>query len=139
MTRAGEAPDKGARSWLSYPGGPIIDRLAQQGIRPLFRFPRTLLPGTHDFSFSGIKTALLRGVQSGSGRRVEDLAAAYQRAIVEMLVRKTMAAARETGVRQGTPGRRRGLEHGAACRDGEGVCRRGPRSMPPWPLHRQRP
>ncbi|HHX38619.1 MAG TPA: tRNA (adenosine(37)-N6)-threonylcarbamoyltransferase complex transferase subunit TsaD [Armatimonadetes bacterium] len=98
---AGEALDKGARVLgLGYPGGPIIDRLAQQGDPTTFRFPRTLLPGTHDFSFSGIKTALLREVQSGSGRRVEDLAAAYQQAIVEMLVRKTMAAARETGVRQ---------------------------------------
>jgi N6-L-threonylcarbamoyladenine synthase len=98
---AGEALDKGARVLgLGYPGGPIIDRLAQQGDPTAVHFPRALLPGTHDFSFSGIKTALLREVQSGSGHRVEDLAAAYQQAIVETLVQKTIAAARETGVRQ---------------------------------------
>ncbi len=98
---AGEALDKGARVLgLGYPGGPAIDRLWQQGRPDAFRFPRTLLPGTHDFSFSGIKTALLREVQAGSPHPVEDLAASYLQAIVEVLVRKTLAAAREVSARQ---------------------------------------
>lgn len=98
---AGEALDKGARVLgLGYPGGPIIDRLAQQGNRDAVHFPRSLLPGTYDFSFSGVKTALLREVQAGSAHPVEDLAASYLEAIVEVLTRKTIAAAREVGARQ---------------------------------------
>jgi N6-L-threonylcarbamoyladenine synthase len=97
---AGEALDKGARVLgLGYPGGPVIDRLARQGNPDAVPFPRTFLPG-YDFSFSGIKTALLRQVQAGTALPVADLAASYQRAIVDMLAGQTMTAAREVGARQ---------------------------------------
>ncbi|MDH7570647.1 MAG: tRNA (adenosine(37)-N6)-threonylcarbamoyltransferase complex transferase subunit TsaD [Armatimonadota bacterium] len=98
---AGEALDKGARVLgLGYPGGPILDRLAQQGNPDAVPFPRAFLPGTHDFSFSGIKTALLRAVQQGGDYSVEDMAASYLQAIVDVLVRKTVDAAREVNARQ---------------------------------------
>ncbi|MBI3948149.1 MAG: tRNA (adenosine(37)-N6)-threonylcarbamoyltransferase complex transferase subunit TsaD [Armatimonadetes bacterium] len=98
---AGEALDKGARVLgLGYPGGPIIDRLAQQGRPDAVPFPRAWLPGSRDFSFSGLKTALLREAQSGSPHPVADLAASYLQAIVDVLVAKTLAAARDVGARQ---------------------------------------
>lgn len=98
---AGEALDKGARVMgLGYPGGPVIDRLAQQGDASAVRFPRALLPGSHDFSFSGIKTALLREVQSGAAHTQEDLCASYLQAIVDVLVHKTLSAAEEVSARQ---------------------------------------
>jgi N6-L-threonylcarbamoyladenine synthase len=98
---AGEAFDKGARLLgLGYPGGAAIDRLAQEGDPRAFEFPVARVPGL-DFSFSGVKTALLYAVRDLSedelDRRRSDLAAGYQRAIVRALVERTQAAAEETG------------------------------------------
>ncbi len=93
---AGEAFDKGARLLgLGYPGGPAIDGLAKDGDGTAFDFPRSA-PGGLDFSFSGLKTALLYTIRE-LGNRVDerrraDLAASYQRAIVDALTRRTAAA-----------------------------------------------
>jgi N6-L-threonylcarbamoyladenine synthase len=92
---AGEAFDKGARLLgLGYPGGPAIDRLAREGDPTAFDFPRSA-PGELDFSFSGLKTALLyaiRNLGEAAADRTADLAASYQRAIVDALVARTRAA-----------------------------------------------
>jgi N6-L-threonylcarbamoyladenine synthase len=93
---AGEAFDKGARLLgLGYPGGAAIDALAQEGDADAFSFPIASLDGL-DFSFSGVKTALLytvRDLGDEADRRQADLAASYQRAIVRALVERTQAAA----------------------------------------------
>ena len=98
---AGEAFDKGARLLgLAYPGGAEIDRLARSGDPSAFRFPVARLDGL-DFSFSGLKTALLYAVRdlgSDAEERKADLAASYQRAIVRALVERTQAAAEREGV-----------------------------------------
>jgi N6-L-threonylcarbamoyladenine synthase len=99
---AGEAFDKGARLLgLGYPGGAEIDRLARDGDPEAFRFPVARVPGL-DFSFSGLKTALLYAVrdlgEEETARRRADLAASYQRAIVRALVERT----REASVKAGT-------------------------------------
>src|SRR5213078_3504795 len=94
---AGEAFDKGARLLgLGYPGGREIDRLAQVGDPEAYDFPVARVPGL-DFSFSGLKTALLYKVREldadDLARRRADLAASYQRAIVRALVERAEAAA----------------------------------------------
>jgi N6-L-threonylcarbamoyladenine synthase len=98
---AGEAFDKGARLLgLGYPGGAEIDRLSRDGDPEAFSFPVARVPG-HDFSFSGLKTALLYTVRDLPPRELErrraDLAASYQRAIVRALVERTLAAAESLG------------------------------------------
>jgi N6-L-threonylcarbamoyladenine synthase len=98
---AGEAFDKGARLLgLGYPGGAEIDRLARNGDPQAFDFPVARVPGL-DFSFSGVKTALLYAVRvlapDELDRRRADLAASYQRAIVRALVERTQQAAQQTG------------------------------------------
>jgi N6-L-threonylcarbamoyladenine synthase len=98
---AGEAFDKGARLLgLGYPGGAEIDRLAPAGDSDAFSFPVARVDGL-DFSFSGVKTALLYAVRD-LGDKVEsrkaDLAASYQRAIVRALVERTQAAAEQEGL-----------------------------------------
>jgi len=98
---AGEAFDKGARLLgLGYPGGAAIDRLARDGDPEAYDFPIARVPGL-DFSFSGLKTALLykvRELDAGElERRRADLAASYQRAIVTALVERAEAAADQTG------------------------------------------
>ena len=96
---AGEAFDKAARILgLGYPGGPAIDRAARQG-QPSVPLPRAWLKGSDDFSFSGIKTALVRLAQSGGIVSPADAAASFQEAVVEMLVTKTVVAARQHSVR----------------------------------------
>jgi N6-L-threonylcarbamoyladenine synthase len=91
---AGEAFDKAARILgLGYPGGPAIDRVAEKG-KPDLKLPRAWLKGSHDFSFSGIKTALLRLHQAGHITSIENAAASFQQAVVEVLVNKTIAAVR---------------------------------------------
>jgi N6-L-threonylcarbamoyladenine synthase len=99
---AGEAFDKGARLLgLGYPGGAAIDLLARQGDPEAFSFPVARVPGL-DFSFSGLKTALLYTVRDLEPEEVErrraDLAASYQRAIVRALVGRTLEAAEKTGL-----------------------------------------
>ena len=98
---AGEAFDKGARLLgLGYPGGAAIDRLAQEGNPQAYEFPVGRVPGL-DFSFSGVKTALLYAVRDLSEDELQhrraDLAAGYQRAIVRALVERTHAAAEQIG------------------------------------------
>jgi N6-L-threonylcarbamoyladenine synthase len=98
---AGEAFDKGARLLgLGYPGGAAIDRLATEGDPEAYDFPVARVPGL-DFSFSGLKTALLYKVReldaNELGRRRADLAASYQRAIVRALVERSTAAAEQVG------------------------------------------
>jgi N6-L-threonylcarbamoyladenine synthase len=103
---AGEAFDKIARFiGLPYPGGPEIDRLAQSGDPDAVRFPRALLhDGTYDFSLSGLKTAVIRELRrrqaGGEDISLPDMAASFQEALVEVSVRKTVAAAEEHGVEQ---------------------------------------
>jgi N6-L-threonylcarbamoyladenine synthase len=98
---AGEAFDKGARLLgLGYPGGAAIDRLAQDGDPEAFSFPVARLEG-RDFSFSGLKTALLykvRDLGEEAESRKADLAASYQRAIVRALVEQTTRAAEQEGL-----------------------------------------
>jgi N6-L-threonylcarbamoyladenine synthase len=98
---AGEAFDKGARLLgLGYPGGSALNRLAAEGDPEAFDFPVARIDGL-DFSFSGVKTALLyavRGLDPGElEARSADLAASYQRAIVRALVERTRAAAEQLG------------------------------------------
>jgi tRNA N6-adenosine threonylcarbamoyltransferase len=98
---AGEAFDKGARLLgLGYPGGAAIDRLAGEGNPDAYDFPVARVPGL-DFSFSGVKTALLYAVRDLSDPEIErrrtDLAASYQRAIVRALVARAHEAAEQTG------------------------------------------
>ena len=99
---AGEAFDKGARLLgLGYPGGAAIDALAREGDPEAYRFPIARVPGL-DFSFSGLKTALLYAVreldETELDARRPDLAASYQRAIVTALTRRLREAAERTGV-----------------------------------------
>jgi len=100
---AGEAFDKGARLLgLGYPGGAAIDRLARDGDPDAYAFPVARVPGL-DFSFSGVKTALLYAVRELDAEELErrrpDLAASYQRAIVRALVERTQEAASRNGGR----------------------------------------
>jgi N6-L-threonylcarbamoyladenine synthase len=99
---AGEAFDKGARLLgIAYPGGAELDCLAAEGDWTAFSFPVARVPGL-DFSFSGVKTALLYAVRDLAPDDLEerraDLAASYQRAIVNALVERTLAASAETGL-----------------------------------------
>jgi N6-L-threonylcarbamoyladenine synthase len=100
---AGEAFDKvGRLLGLAYPGGPEIQKAAQGGNPEAFQFPRAWLDDSHDFSFSGLKTAVLRVVQKYSdpprGRLLADLAASFQAAVVDVLSAKTAWAAEEFDV-----------------------------------------
>lgn len=98
---AGEAFDKVARSLgLSYPGGPLIDKLSKEGNPNAIDFPRVYLePNSYDFSFSGLKTAVLnylnQAKQKGQEIVVKDVAASFQQAVIEVLVEKAIRLARE--------------------------------------------
>jgi N6-L-threonylcarbamoyladenine synthase len=98
---AGEAFDKVARYLgLGYPGGPAIDRLSIEGDPQAIRFPRPMLgDGTHDFSFSGLKTAVVNHVRKHPDASTADVAASFQEAVVDVLVTKAQAAAREVGAK----------------------------------------
>ncbi|AGA68691.1 O-sialoglycoprotein endopeptidase [Desulfitobacterium dichloroeliminans LMG P-21439] len=99
---AGEALDKVARTLgLGYPGGPYIQKAALEGNPHAFEFPRAMLePRSLDFSFSGVKSAVLNTLNSarmkGETVKVEDVAASFQEAIVDVLVRKTLLALDKT-------------------------------------------
>ncbi|NMC55020.1 MAG: tRNA (adenosine(37)-N6)-threonylcarbamoyltransferase complex transferase subunit TsaD [Chloroflexi bacterium] len=102
---AGEAFDKVARLLgLPYPGGPSIQEAAKTGNPRTFQFPRSMLEGTWNFSFSGLKTAVLRAVQNfkndPENLPVNDLAASFQTAVVDVLVAKTLAAAKAYGAKE---------------------------------------
>ena len=97
---AGEAFDKISRLLgLSYPGGPSIEKAAQDGNPQAFNFPRAWLDNTWNFSFSGLKTAVLREVRrletGGTPLPIANLAASFQAAVVDVLVEKTLQAAKE--------------------------------------------
>lgn len=97
---AGEAFDKVARSLeLGYPGGPIIDELSKKGNNEAIDFPRSYLEeGSFDFSFSGLKSAVLNYLNNQKQRNedivVEDVAASFQQAVIDVLVDKTLTAAK---------------------------------------------
>ncbi|HPP75833.1 MAG TPA: tRNA (adenosine(37)-N6)-threonylcarbamoyltransferase complex transferase subunit TsaD, partial [Armatimonadota bacterium] len=97
---AGEAFDKSARAMgLGYPGGPIIDKLAQEGNPKAVHFPRARVGDTLDFSFSGLKTAVVRYIEkAGEDININDVAASFQQAVVDVLVNNTMKAAQKKGV-----------------------------------------
>lgn len=102
---AGEAFDKVARLvGLPYPGGPSVQKAAAEGNPEAFAFPRARLDGTWNFSFSGIKTAVLREVRKieeiNKPIPVNDMAASFQAAAVDVLLTKTLKAAREFGVKE---------------------------------------
>jgi len=102
---AGESFDKVARLLgLGYPGGPSIQKAAQEGNPKAFHFPKAKLSEPYNFSFSGLKTAVLRTVEelkaSGKALPVADLAASFQQAVVAVLYEKTMQAAEEFGARE---------------------------------------
>lgn len=102
---AGEAYDKVARTLnLPYPGGPHIDKLAHEG-KPVLDLPRAWLePNSYDFSFSGLKSAVINTLhnakQRGEEIKPEDLAASFQDSVIDVLVTKTIKAAQDFGVKQ---------------------------------------
>ena len=104
---AGEAFDKAAKILgLPYPGGPLIDRYAQQGNPRAFKFSQTVMPGL-DFSFSGIKTQFLYFIRDQKqkhpdfvDKNLPDICASLQEHLVQMLVSRVEQAARQTGIRQ---------------------------------------
>lgn len=116
---AGEAFDKVSKLLgLGYPGGPVIDRLAKKGDANAFNFPRAYIPESFDFSFSGLKTAVKLEVQRSEDRRqkaeeqenseprtldtkfISDIAASFQAAVVDVLVRKVEWGIIKTGIKR---------------------------------------
>jgi N6-L-threonylcarbamoyladenine synthase len=98
---AGEAFDKAARVMgLGYPGGPSIQAAAEAGVAGMIRLPRSYLEeGSRDFSFSGLKTAVVHAMERSDREwSVADLAAEFQEAVAEVLVSKTLSLAVDTGV-----------------------------------------
>jgi tRNA N6-adenosine threonylcarbamoyltransferase len=103
---AGEAYDKVSKLLgLGYPGGPVIDNLARKGNAHAIDFPRAYLPESLDFSFSGLKTAVLNFVKSEdnpSNQFIKDISASFQAAVVDVLVRKTEWAIRKERIKRVT-------------------------------------
>jgi N6-L-threonylcarbamoyladenine synthase len=96
---AGEAFDKVARFLgLGYPGGPAIDRISGDGDPAAVKFPRPMLDDGFDFSFSGLKTAVVHFVRKHPDVPVADVAASFQAAVVDVLAEKLLAGARATGI-----------------------------------------
>jgi N6-L-threonylcarbamoyladenine synthase len=102
---AGEAFDKVSKLLgLGYPGGPVIDRMAHKGSSRAIAFPRALMDGGFDFSFSGLKTAVVYYLRDNpdvrtSKKKMADVCASFQAAVVEVLVKKTLAAADKLGLK----------------------------------------
>lgn len=106
---AGEAYDKVAKLLgLGYPGGPLIDKLAQKGDKKKIKFPRPYLPDSFDFSFSGLKTAVLYYLRDKNlpvtsselqAAEIADIAASFQAAVVDVLVKKSFRAVEEMEVK----------------------------------------
>ena len=99
---AGEAFDKVARVLdIPYPGGPLLDKLADEGNDRAYKFPHPHTEGKYDFSFSGLKTAVINQAhnlrQQGLEINAKDWAASFRRCVVDLLVDKTLAAALDTG------------------------------------------
>lgn len=105
---AGEAYDKVAKLLgLGYPGGPVIDKLVQDGNPKAFDFPRAYVPESFDFSFSGLKTAVKSAVRhqpsaAGDADFIKDIAASFQAAVVDVLVRKVEWAIVKKGIKRVT-------------------------------------
>ena len=103
---AGEAFDKVARAiGLGYPGGPKIDKLSKEGNGKAIQFPRAHIEGApYDFSFSGLKSAVLNHINSCEMKKEEmnhaDIAASFQEAVIDALVTKTMLAAKDFGMKK---------------------------------------
>ena len=138
---AGEAFDKVARFLgLGYPGGPLIDRLAREGDPNAIAFPRPMLNDGDDFSFSGLKTAVVQWVRKHPEAEVADIAASFQAAVVDVLVTKLLRAAAAHRDRHGGHRRRGRRELGAACRSARGRRGRRPprRGAAHRAVHRQR-
>ena len=97
---AGEAFDKVARHLgLGYPGGPLIDRLSVDGDPTAIHFPRAMARDGWDFSFSGVKTAVVNHVRKNPDTPIPDIAASFQEAVVDVLIDKARRAAREIGAK----------------------------------------
>lgn len=122
---AGEAFDKVARAiGLGYPGGPKIDKLAREGNPKVIEFPRASIEGApYDFSFSGVKSAVLNYINAckmkGEEYSSADIAASFQKAVVDVLVDHTMLAAKDYGISKIA------IAGGVACNSGlrEGMQR----------------
>ena len=102
---AGEAFDKVARVLdIPYPGGPLLDKLAETGDDRAYRFPKVTTQGTYDFSFSGLKTAVINQAHTlrQQGKTIDHagFAASFRRAVVSMLVEKTVQAAVDAGIKR---------------------------------------
>nr|WP_302599429.1 tRNA (adenosine(37)-N6)-threonylcarbamoyltransferase complex transferase subunit TsaD [uncultured Cellulosilyticum sp.] len=100
---AGEAYDKVARAiGLTYPGGPKLDKLAKEGNKDAIKFPRAMQDGSYDFSFSGLKSAVLNYVNGAKMKGEEinaaDLAASFQASVTDVLVEKAMQLAKEKNI-----------------------------------------
>jgi N6-L-threonylcarbamoyladenine synthase len=97
---AGEAFDKVARFLgLGYPGGPVIERTAREGNATAIAFPRGLANEGYDFSFSGLKTSVIRYMRANPEAPLADVAASFQEAVVDVLVAKTKRAAAQVGAK----------------------------------------
>ncbi len=96
---AGEAYDKVAKLLgFGYPGGPVIDELASKGNPQSIQFPRSFLKDSYDFSFSGLKTAVLHYVRKNPEARKEDIAAGFQAAVIDVLVGRSIEVAKKYGI-----------------------------------------
>ncbi len=122
---AGEAFDKVAKMLeLGYPGGPAVEKASREGSPEGVKFPRPYMPETWDFSFSGLKTAVLYHVESAGLKNIPGIAGAFQEAAVETLVYKTLKAAEEHSVKSiivaggvaGNTPLREGMQKAAAAR-----------------------
>ncbi len=98
---AGEAFDKVAKLLgLGYPGGPIIDKISLNGHPDAISFPRANLLGTLDFSFSGLKTAVLNYLKKNPDSKKEDVAASFQSAVIDVIINKAIQATKNEGIKR---------------------------------------
>ncbi|RJQ52525.1 MAG: tRNA (adenosine(37)-N6)-threonylcarbamoyltransferase complex transferase subunit TsaD [Nitrospiraceae bacterium] len=98
---AGEAFDKVAKLLgFGYPGGPVIDAIALKGNRKAVNFPKSLLREGLDFSFSGLKTAVMNHIRTSDEIKKEDIAASFQDSVVEILTIKALEAAQANGIKR---------------------------------------
>jgi tRNA N6-adenosine threonylcarbamoyltransferase len=131
---AGEAFDKVARFLgLGYPGGPLIDRLATEGDPAAIPFPRPMLDQTDDFSFSGLKTAVVQWVRKHPDAAVADVAASFQAAVVDVLVAKLLRAAHRTGIETIVIGGGVAANSSLRAHVADGAARAGLRAVLPSP------
>ena len=142
---AGEAFDKVARVLdIPYPGGPLLDKLAEAGDEHAYRFPKVSTQGSYDFSFSGLKTAVINQAhmlkQQGKPIDQAGFAASFRRAAVSMLVEKAVQAAVDFGAEVAGGGGRRGGEHAAPAGIDPAGRGSGPQGLlaPGQAVHRQR-